>query len=186
MARDVEDLSESQVCWWYLLVERKRMIFIVLGSQKFQFNRLLKAIDEAKKGGAIQEEIVAQVGYSDYIPESFQTLEFVAKEQFDDYISRSDLVICHGGTGAIISALKKGKKVIALPRLSQYGEHVDDHQLQIVSMFSDLNLIEACLDTDDLVSAINTSRQKNYDSFQSNNAVFLGELKNDIEKITKP
>jgi len=34
--------------------------------------------------------------------------------------------------GAIIGAIKKGKKVIAVPRLAKCGEHVDDHQVQLV------------------------------------------------------
>lgn len=38
--------------------------------------------------------------------------------------------------GSIISSLKKGKKVIAVPRLHKYQEHVNDHQKQIVESFS--------------------------------------------------
>lgn len=35
------------------------MIFITLGSQKFQFNRLLKAIDKLIEQGKIKEEVFA-------------------------------------------------------------------------------------------------------------------------------
>ena len=31
--------------------------------------------------------------------------------------------------------LNKNKKVIAVPRLEKYGEHVNDHQLQIIENF---------------------------------------------------
>ena len=48
------------------------MIFITLGSQKFQFNRLLKAIDKLIADGKITDEVFAQIGYSDYIPVHFQ------------------------------------------------------------------------------------------------------------------
>ena len=44
------------------------MIFITLGSQKFQFNRLLKAVDELVAAGKIKDEVFAQIGYSDYKP----------------------------------------------------------------------------------------------------------------------
>ena len=40
------------------------MIFITLGSQKFQFNRLLKAIDKLVEQGKIKEEVFAQIGIS--------------------------------------------------------------------------------------------------------------------------
>ena len=42
------------------------MIFITLGSQKFQFNRLLKAVDDLIEHKKIQDEVFAQTGYSDY------------------------------------------------------------------------------------------------------------------------
>ena len=39
-------------------------IFITLGSQKFQFNRLLKAVDElCEKGTVDAEDVFAQIGY---------------------------------------------------------------------------------------------------------------------------
>ena len=42
-------------------------IFITLGSQKFQFNRLLEAVDElCEKGTVDAEDVFAQIGYSDY------------------------------------------------------------------------------------------------------------------------
>ena len=46
-------------------------IFITLGSQKFQFNRLLEAVDElCEKGTVDAEDVFAQIGYSDYFPKN--------------------------------------------------------------------------------------------------------------------
>ena len=44
------------------------MIFVTLGSQKFQFNRLLRKIDDLVEEGVITEEVFAQTGASDYLP----------------------------------------------------------------------------------------------------------------------
>ena len=105
-------------------------IFITLGSQKFQFNRLLKAIDElCEKGTVDAEDVFAQIGYSDYLPKNFSYKKFLDRDEFSKEMGKADIVITHGGTGAIIGAVKKGKKVIAVPRRAKYGEHVDDHQL---------------------------------------------------------
>lgn len=161
------------------------MIFVVLGSQKFQFNRLLETLDELKINGKIEEEIIAQVGYSDYRPTSFQTIDFVEKNEFDEYISNANVVICHGGTGAIVSSLKRGKKVIAIPRNSKFDEHVDDHQFQIVQMFADLKLIEPCFETEKLYQAMNNCATTEYQMFKSNNAVFVDEIRKDIEQIAR-
>ena len=46
------------------------MVFITLGSQKFQFNRLLRAVDELIEKKVIQEDVFAQTGYSDYEPKN--------------------------------------------------------------------------------------------------------------------
>lgn len=86
------------------------------------------------------------------------------------------MVITHGGTGAIIGALKKEKKVIAVPRLSKYGEHVDDHQLQIIEQFSELNLICGLSDCSELVGAINAVHNTNYSKYISNTSNIIQDM----------
>lgn len=87
------------------------MIFITLGSQKFQFNRLLKAVDELVAAGKIKDEVFAQIGYSDYKPMNYKYEQFLDREKFSQVMDKAEIVITHGGTGAIIGAVKKGKKV---------------------------------------------------------------------------
>lgn len=117
-------------------------IFITLGSQKFQFNRLLIAVDKlCEKNIICGDDVFAQTGYSDYVPRNFSYNNFLDREEFSVEMGKADIVITHGGTGAIIGAVKKGKKVIAVPRRAKYGEHVDDHQLQLVGQFKELDLI---------------------------------------------
>ena len=144
------------------------MIFITLGSQKFQFNRLLKAVDEQVAEGKIEEEIFAQIGASDYKPKNFNYKDFLDRDEFADWQSKCDIVITHGGTGAIIGAVKKGKKVIAVPRRKKYGEHVDDHQIQLISQFKNLELICECRNCDDIWKAIEKVKKTKYKSYTSN------------------
>lgn len=152
------------------------MIFITLGSQKFQFNRLLKAVDELK----IDEEIFAQIGYSDYKPKNYKYKEFLDRDEFSSVMDKADIVITHGGTGAIIAAVKKGKKVIAVPRLKQYGEHVDDHQIQLICQFKELDLIYACEDMD-LGKALETVKKTDYKVYKSNTDKIVKNLEEFIE-----
>ena len=126
------------------------MVFITLGSQKFQFDRLLKKVDELIDEGVIEDEVVAQIGASEYMPRNYSYVRFMDRNQFAETMDRCTTVITHGGTGVIIGAVKKGKKVIAVPRLAKYGEHVDDHQLQLLHQFDDLQLICACYEVDQL------------------------------------
>lgn len=160
------------------------MIFVVLGSQKFPFDRLLMALDDLKDAGQLPDDLVVQSGHSGYQPRSFAVRDFMTKDEFDRSIEAADFVICHGGTGAIVSTLKKGKKVLAVPRLSRYHEHVDDHQRQIVTMFSHLGLIEACEDLSELGQAIGRLREREYLPFESNTQRFLSELRQDIDRLS--
>lgn len=144
------------------------MIFVTLGSQKFQFNRLLKKLDEIVENGNIKDEIFAQIGYSDYKPKNYKYKDFIDREQFKDIMAKSDIVIAHGGTGAIITAVKQGKKVIAVPRLAKYGEHVDDHQIQLVTEFESSGIISAIYDLDKLEEELLTIRDKQFRPYKSN------------------
>ena len=157
------------------------MIFITLGSQKFQFNRLLKAVDELVVAGKIKDEVFAQIGYSDYKPTNYKYEQFLDREKFSQIMDKAEIVITHGGTGAIIGAVKKGKKVIAVPRLARYGEHVDDHQLQIVGQFKELNLICECQDCAKLEEAIRTVKSTTYNQYQSNTQVIIDDITKFIE-----
>lgn len=130
------------------------MIFVTLGSQKFQFNRLLKEIDRLIEEHEITEEVFAQTGYSDYQPQNYKYKEFLDRDAFNEIMSRCDKVITHGGTGAIVGAVKKEKKVIAVPRLAKYGEHVDNHQLQITQQFTELKFIQSVYDVSELKNCL--------------------------------
>ena len=152
------------------------MIFVTLGSQKFQFNRLLQKIDELVKEEAIKEEIFAQIGYSDYKPENYQYKDFLNRNEFSEIQSKADVVITHGGTGAIIGAVKKGKKVLAVPRLAKYGEHVDDHQIQLLQQFDGMEIIEACYELDDFEKALKKLLETEYRKYETNTKKIIDSI----------
>lgn len=145
----------------------REKIFITLGSQKFQFNRLLKAVDDLCGRESVYPEFFAQIGYSDYVPKHYKYERFLDRSKFNLQMNNADIVITHGGTGTIIGAVKKGKKVIAVPRLAKFGEHVDDHQIQLINQFKELNMIYACEDMN-LQKAIEIVKNTNYREYKSN------------------
>ncbi len=157
------------------------MIFITLGSQKFQFDRLLKAIDRLVEGGE-KDEIFAQTGYSSYKPEHYRYKAFLDRNEFAAVMEKADIVITHGGTGAIIGAIKKGKKVIAVPRLKKYGEHVDDHQLQITAQFKEMNLICECLDCDEIRIQLEKIRTMEFARYESNTNKIISSIEKFIQE----
>lgn len=144
------------------------MIFITVGSQKFQFNRLLKEVDSLINENLIKERVFAQTGYSTYKPKNFEYKDFLSREEFLNYEEKAQIVITHGGTGAIIGAVKKGKKVIAVPRLKKYNEHVDDHQVQIIQQFKEQNLICGLNDCSELKEVLCFVKEHNFERYKSN------------------
>lgn len=159
------------------------MIFVTLGSQKFQFNRLLIEIDRLIEAGKITEEVFAQTGYSDYEPRNYEYKSFLDRDEFANIMSKCDKVITHGGTGAIIGAVKNGKKVIAVPRLAKFGEHVDDHQLQIVEQFGNIGIIEGINEINKLNNALRCLEEKEFKDYVSNTDNIITSIEEFLVKI---
>lgn len=114
---------------------------------------------------------------------NFSYKKFLDRDEFSKEMGKADIVITHGGTGAIIGAVKKGKKVIAVPRRAQYGEHVDDHQLQLIKQFDDLNLICSCPDIGKLDVALDTVQRTSYNSYESNTSNIISSIEDYIKGI---
>lgn len=152
------------------------MIFVTLGSQKFPFNRLLQELDRLIEAGTITEPVFAQTGYSTYQPTHFSFEAFLDRDGFAAKMQEADLVITHAGTGAIIGAVKQGKKVIAVPRLSQYGEHVDDHQTQIIDQFNEMNLILGLNGVEQLENAVEEIASRQFNSYVSNTHRIIADI----------
>ncbi|MEH6591221.1 MAG: glycosyltransferase [Halioglobus sp.] len=104
------------------------MIFAMTGTHEQQFDRLVKALDNLKT----DEPRIVQFGYSEYKPDNCEAYKFLEFEQVKSYMLDADVVITHSGTGSVMLALSLGKLPIVAPRYARLGEHVDDHQLQLV------------------------------------------------------
>ncbi|MBQ1508700.1 MAG: hypothetical protein IIZ47_04700 [Erysipelotrichaceae bacterium] len=122
------------------------MIFVTLGTQDKPFTRLLKRIEEAD----LPEKIVVQAGYTDFSSAKMDVRKYIEKDEFSKLLEEADLVICHAGVGTIMESLKKKKKIIVSPRLAKYGEHQNDHQLEIADTFSKQGYLLELKEEDDL------------------------------------
>lgn len=158
------------------------MIFVTLGSQKFQFNRLLQKLDELTSNGIILDQIYAQTGYSDYLPKNYEFQHFMSREAFAKAMYNCDIVITHGGTGAIIGAVKAGKKVIAVPRLKAFREHVDDHQIQLLRQFEEMNILLPCWNITDLPSVYEKIQQMDFNRYISNTEKIIRSIEIFLDK----
>lgn len=113
------------------------MIYITLGTQGRDFSRCLKMVEELIKERNLQDKIIAQVGATTYRPQDIECFEFVNENNYQKYVENADVIITHAGSGALFSCIKKGKKAIAVARLSEYGEMIDNHQTELVRKLSE-------------------------------------------------
>ncbi|PGT82982.1 MULTISPECIES: PssE/Cps14G family polysaccharide biosynthesis glycosyltransferase [Bacillaceae] len=161
------------------------MIFVTVGSQKFQFNRLLEEIDHLIQKKVLKsDEIFAQIGYSTYEPNYYSFKPFLNKDEFMQMIDKSSIIITHGGTGSIITAVKKGKVVIGVPRKKEFGEHVDNHQSEILEQFSNSKIIYAVSDITDIESAIKQVENLKFRKYESNTKNIISIIEKFLQRIT--
>lgn len=161
------------------------MIFVVLGTQKFQCNRLLKKLDDLVGEGKINEEVFAQKGNSDYEPHHISYTKFLQKHEFESKIRECSLLITHSGVGTIISGVSYQKPVIVFPRLKKYKEHVDDHQLDIARAFQKKKLVLMCGEKDDLYEIIQISKIYKFSEYVSQQGRIIDEIRNYLrEEVT--
>ncbi|TRZ36827.1 glycosyltransferase family 28 [Niallia circulans] len=153
------------------------MIFVTVGTQKFQFNRLFKELDKLKEEYEIKEEIIAQIGVSDYVPANYNYVKFVDGDTINRYMETCSLLITHSGTSSIIQGLRLNKKVLVVPRLAEFGEHVDNHQVEIAKTFEDAGYVEVVNDISNLGDKLQILEEKEYEEFSSDNTELLSSVR---------
>lgn len=127
------------------------MIFVMLGTNPYPFDRLLSAVDRwAASSG---EKVVAQTGHTKLPVANIECHDFVSHEQIKEWIRHADLVIAQGGFGSLRDCLVAGKPTIAVPRLPEYGE-CQDEQTEIVDVLSSEGRVIALGDVGELPQAI--------------------------------
>lgn len=158
------------------------LIFVILGTQNIQFNRILIELDRLVEIGVIEDTIFAQTGYSTYLPMHYAFSPFVDMQQFQDYIEKSALIISHGGAGSLIASVKLGKKVIGIPRLKRYGEHVNDHQVELIEQFTSHGYILSVMEMSELEEALMVMENFVPLPYISSNSKILNILENFLEE----
>ena len=135
------------------------MTLVLLGTQNNSFHRLLEEVQKNIDNGNIKDEVVVQKGYTKFESPDMQIYDQVPVEKMKELVKQADLVITHGGVGSIITAIEQGKKVIAVPRLKKYKEHVNDHQLDIIKSFNGAGYIIGIQDVSKLPKALEEAKK---------------------------
>ena len=152
------------------------MVFITLGTQGNQFSRCLQMVEELIVTLHPNQEFIAQLGNTKYKSDKIKCLDFVPETEFKELIGKADVVITHAGSGALFSAIKQGKKAIAVARLKKYNEMLNDHQTELVRKLTEGGYI---LDgTNSIIGAWNK-----LDGFTPRKNDFTCEIPHQIEEL---
>lgn len=159
------------------------MILVLLGTQHNEFTRLLQKIEDCIDNGFINEKVIVQAGFTKYNTDKMEVFDMISKETLDSLIDEANLIITHGGVGSIIIALKKHKRVIAVPRLHEFNEHVNDHQRQIINVFNEKKYLIGIQNVEDLPEALNDIKNFIPEKYEGNNEKIIKIIEDFIENI---
>ena len=124
------------------------MIFVTLGTQEYQFDRLLSGLE------GVGEELVVQGGPSSVRPAGATWFDFLEYPELLEHIRRARVVVSHAGIGSVMTVVAEGKRPVVVPRLNRYSETVDDHQVPIARRLADAGLVSLVEDPDQLAAAL--------------------------------
>jgi UDP-N-acetylglucosamine transferase subunit ALG13 len=129
------------------------MMLVTVGSSGF--NRVVRLADELRGEDKIKERLVVQGGRITYEPKhADEFFRFTSWERINELNRSAKCVISHAGAGCILTALQYGTPFIAVPRLKKYGEHNNDHQMEIARTLEDAGKVLVANDKDELTGCI--------------------------------
>lgn len=133
------------------------MIFATLGTHHDPFPR---AIDAALTLAG-DAELVVQHGHTEPVAAgpNVRFYQWLVPDEVNAFFREATLVITHAGVATVVGALRAGHHPIVIARRKRFGEHVDDHQMQIVSALTRVGLVTALPDDVGLLRPCSTPRR---------------------------
>ena len=163
------------------------MIFVTVGTHEQQFNRLVKYMDEwASKH---DEEVIIQTGYSTYKPKNCEWKNLYPYKTMVELVKEARIIITHGGPSSFIMPLQINKVPIVVPRRHEFGEHVNNHQVDFcrnvnerqgsIIMVEDVQKLGDTLERyDEIVSMMQNG-------LTSNNEIFCKEFEKIVQELVR-
>lgn len=126
-----EDLENDKVIYIGPVFERlehvskkqnSNHIFVTLGTREEAFTRLIKAVEDLVRKGAIKEKVIAQAGHTRYNSNYLEIFDFCSPIKIDELITNAKYVITQESAGIGTKCLNHNTKFLVMPRSYEYGE----------------------------------------------------------------
>lgn len=127
--------------------------FVSVGNAIQPFGRLITAVAERKQ--QLPTPLVIQHGHTPLpLSTEYTAVSFMNMDDFSNQMISADLLILHAGAGSLIHAVRAGKVPVVMPRRAVYGEHIDDHQLDLSRALEREQRIVVVSEPEGLIDAI--------------------------------
>jgi len=156
------------------------MIFVITGTEVYQFDRLIRQIDQLKKEHILNDDIYIQLGSCTYAPEYCRWDKWLSFDKMCDNIKNASMVIAHAGAGTTLLCLELGKTPIIVTRQKRHKEHLDDHQIPFAKMMEKLDYAFAAYDVNQISNCIQKmlKRKDEIKNYKKDNSKLINYLDN--------
>ena len=163
--------------------EEEDFILVTVGTAPFP--RLVEMMD--KYAGDTGRRVIIHLARTQFVPKHAKYFTFVEKNEYDAYFRKAKVIITHGGVGTILSALENGKPTIIVPRLKEFGEHLDNNQLEIAEMIEGEPNVRVVRDVNEIPKALrdfeeNPPKNIRY-SWEDSRGQLIKFLKNYLDSV---
>ncbi len=125
------------------------MVFVTVGTHHQPFERLMRGLEALDVG-----DLVVQHGHARPPAGARRAVPFMTFPEVVDHLEAADAVITHAGVGSVLCARNAGHVPLVVPRLKHYGEHVDDHQLELIGALERDGIVIVAREVDELPGAL--------------------------------
>lgn len=163
------------------------MIFVTVGTHEQPLNRLVEYMD---KWAAEHDEIVVmQTGFSTYEPKKARWQKLFPYSKMVENVNKARIVITHGGPSSFIMPLQIGKVPIVVPRKKEFGEHVNDHQVdfcnQVAQRQGNIIVVDQIYQLGEILDKYEQMVENMQNRLMSNNERFCKEFSRIVDKLVR-
>jgi UDP-N-acetylglucosamine--N-acetylmuramyl-(pentapeptide) pyrophosphoryl-undecaprenol N-acetylglucosamine transferase len=124
------------------------VIFATVGTHGQPFTRFLDAL------AGLDDDVVVQYGHNAAPAGVREAVAFMPFDELNARMREADVVVTHAGVGSVLCAREAGHVPVVVPRLHSFGEHVDDHQLELVAALAKDGHVVPVMNISELPAAV--------------------------------
>lgn len=126
--------------------------FVTVGNALQSFARLLEGV--GRIAARLPQPVIIQHGHTPTLECQCQFVAFLSMDDFIRQLDNAQVLIMHAGAGSLIHAIRAGKTPVVMPRRAVFGEHVNDHQMELARALSEAGRVVVAHDPEDLMQAV--------------------------------